>query len=155
MPRAPHRRKVKWHYALCDCRLDPGARQLKAYTSSVVHATALYFIADATVSVILHAHHTVHRKDVSKGAKATSMARGISAQLVRTVARITMTSVGAAVGTLLWPRHGSLLGFIVSDVVVGYAISPITNFIAGDTPTSHAPTFQPPGNYDGLVHDTM
>ncbi|KXZ47360.1 hypothetical protein GPECTOR_36g82 [Gonium pectorale] len=92
-------------------RTSPLQRRLMAYAFATGHATALFYAAECTVSVLQHTHRTL-----KEGRKLGYWVRGVALQAVRCTVVLLAASVGSALGSLVKPGAGTLLGQLTAEI---------------------------------------
>ncbi|EFJ50104.1 hypothetical protein VOLCADRAFT_104054 [Volvox carteri f. nagariensis] len=101
-------------------------RRFLAYQFATMHAVALQYAADCTVSVVQHTYRTVKLKEGEKSNRLVYWVKGVVLQMARCGVILVAASIGAAVGSLVNPGKGTMVGQslleAVTMIAMGYAI---------------------------------
>ncbi|GLC35418.1 hypothetical protein PLESTB_000209500 [Pleodorina starrii] len=100
-------------------------RRFVAYQFATMHGVALQYAADCTVSVVQHTYRTVRRRK-EDGNRLVYWAKGVVLQVGRCGVLLVAASLGAALGSLVSPGRGTLVGQnaveAITMIAVGHAI---------------------------------
>ncbi|GIL64506.1 hypothetical protein Vafri_18391 [Volvox africanus] len=100
-------------------------RRFVAYHFATMHAVVLQYAADCTVSIVQHTYRTVRRKE-GEGNRLVYWVKGVVLQVGRCGIVLMAASLGAALGSLVKPGKGTMVGqgFMeaITMIAVGHAI---------------------------------
>ncbi|GIL75628.1 hypothetical protein Vretimale_15153 [Volvox reticuliferus] len=100
-------------------------RRFTTYLFATMHAVVLQYAADCTVSIVQHTYRTVRRKK-EEGNRLVYWAKGVVLQVGRCGVVLMAASFGAALGSMVKPGKGTMVGqgFMeaITMIAVGHAI---------------------------------